>query len=433
MYDKTPNPPDIILGETDFRDRHQRFGMYTSDRLRHVWVIGKTGSGKSTLLLNLIAQDLAAGRGVGVLDPHGDLARAVLELVPKARTNDVAYVDPADKTHALSFNVLRQGGADTEDSLTASGLIAVFKKHWADVWGPRLEHVLRNAILAVVPDSRASLLFMYRFLTDERLRAKLAPRIEDPVVRQFWTVEFPGYRAALQAEALSPVLNKLGAFVTNPFVRRIVAQEKSRLDIGALMDARGVLVANLSVGDIGEDASHLLGSLLVSAVQVATMRRESGEPPFFLYIDEFQHFVTESLATMLSEARKFGVGLTLSHQYLAQLPPRLLDAVRGNVGSLVVMRLGADDAVLLEREVDPPFGARDLVALPFGRAVAKLTVRGSALSPFSAQMLPPVQAPPDAADRIDAILQQSRRRFTTPVTVVDRFVDSSFSPTDTSV
>ena len=430
MYDKTPKPPDIIIGETDFRDQHQRFGMYTPDRLRHVWVIGKTGSGKSTLLLNLIAQDLAAGRGVGVLDPHGDLARAVLELVPKARTNDVAYVDPADKTHALSFNVLRQGGADTEDSLTASGLIAVFKKHWADVWGPRLEHVLRNAILAVVPDSRASLLFMYRFLTDERLRTKLAPRIEDPVVRQFWTVEFPGYRAALQAEALSPVLNKLGAFVTNPLVRRIVAQEKSRLDIGALMDARGVLVANLSVGDIGEDASHLLGSLLVSAVQVAAMRRESGEPPFFLYIDEFQHFVTESLATMLSEARKFGVGLTLSHQYLAQLPPRLLDAVRGNVGSLVVMRLGADDAALLEREVAPPFGARDLVGLPFGRAVAKLTVRGSALPPFSAQMLPPVQVPPYAADRIDAILQQSRRRFTTPVTVVDRFVGDMFTGPD---
>ncbi len=349
MYDKTNKPPDIIVGETDFRGQHQRFGMYTPDRLRHVWVIGKTGSGKSTLLLNLIAQDLAAGRGVGVLDPHGDLARAVLHLVPKSRTNDVAYIDPADKAHALSFNVLRQGGADVEVSLTASGLIAVFKKHWADVWGPRLEHILRNAILAVVPDSRASLLFMYRFLTDERLRAKLAPRIEDPVVRHFWTVEFPGYRSALQAEALSPVLNKLGAFVTNPFVRRIVAQEKSRLDLGTLIEARGVLVANLSVGDVGEDASHLLGSLLVSAVQVAAMRREAGEPPFFLYIDEFQHFVTESLATMLSEARKFGVGLTLSHQYLAQLPPRLLDAVRGNVGSLVVMRLGADDAALLER------------------------------------------------------------------------------------
>ncbi len=433
MYDKTNKPPDIVVGETDFRGAHQRFGMFTADRLRHVWVIGKTGSGKSTLLLNLIAQDLAAGRGVGVLDPHGDLARAVLHLVPKSRTNDVAYIDPADKTHALSFNVLRQGGADVEVSLTASGLIAVFKKHWADVWGPRLEHILRNAILAVVPDSRASLLFMYRFLTDERLRAKLAPRIEDPVVRHFWTVEFPGYRAALQAEALSPVLNKLGAFVTNPFVRRIVAQEKSRLDLGALIEARGVLIANLSVGDVGEDASHLLGSLLVSAVQVAAMRREAGEPPFFLYIDEFQHFVTESLATMLSEARKFGVGLTLSHQYLAQLPPRLLDAVRGNVGSLVVMRLGADDAALLEREVNPPFESRDLVALPFGRAVAKLTVRGSALPPFSARMLPPVAMPTDGAARVDAIIEQSQRRFTTPISVVDSFVDGTFTAPDSSV
>lgn len=276
MYEKHHQPPDIIVGETDFRGEHRRFGMYNADRLRHMWIVGKTGSGKSTLLINLIAQDLAQGRGVGVLDPHGDLARAVLHLVPKSRTNDVAYIDPADAEYALAFNILRQGGDRVQASLTASGLISVFKKHWADVWGPRLEHVLRNAILAVLPDPRATLLFLYRFLTDERLRAKLAPRIEDPVVRQFWTVEFPSYRAALQAEALSPVLNKLGAFVTNPFVRRIVAQEKSRLDLGNLIESRGVLVANLSVGEIGEDASHLLGSLVVSAVQVVT---DAQKPP----------------------------------------------------------------------------------------------------------------------------------------------------------
>lgn len=420
MYEQSKTPqPDIILAETDFRGQHHAFGLLESDRLRHLWIIGKTGSGKSTLLLRLIAQDLARGNGVGVLDPHGDLAESALKFVPRHRTNDVAYVDPADTENALAFNVLRQGGAQLETSLIASGLITVFKKHWADAWGPRLEHILRNAILAVVPDRRATLLFLHQFLTDEALRQRIAPRIQDPVVRQFWTVEFPGYRAALQAEALSPVLNKLGAFVTNAFIRRIVAQEKNRLDLGKLMDRGGILVANLSVGRVGEDASHLLGSLLLSSIQLAAMRRAPGAPPFFLYVDEFQHFVTESLSTMLSEARKFGIGLTLSHQYLAQLPAGLFEAVRGNVGSIVVMRLGAEDAAVMAREVDPPFQPRDLSSLPFGCAVVKVIARGSALRPFSARLLPPLVKQADGNARSGAISAQSNRRFATPAAIVD--------------
>ncbi len=428
MYEQSPASPPrsplLVIAETDWRGTHRRFGIKEADRLRHVWVIGKTGSGKSTLLLHLIAQDLAAGRGVGVLDPHGDLALAALALVPRSRTNDVCYVDPGDSAHALAFNVLRQG-KDLSPSLVASGLIAVFRKHWADVWGPRLEHVLRNAVMAVVPDPRATLLFLYRFLTDEALRARLAPRIADPVVRQFWTVEFPGYRPQLQSEALSPVLNKLGAFIGNASIRRIVAQEKGRLNMGELLDNRGVLIANLSVGRVGEDASRLLGSLILSAVQVSAMRRTSGSPPFFLYVDEFQHFVTESLSTMLSEARKFGVALTLSHQYLAQLPGGLLDAVRGNVGSLVVMRLGADDASLLQREIDPPFQAHDLTSIPSGRAVVKLLVDGQPTTPFSARLLPPRCAAADRA-RIEAIREQSRRRFCSPSHVVDDQISKMF-------
>ncbi len=426
MYEQhLKKPPLLTLAETDWRGIHKRFGILQEDRLRHVWIIGKTGSGKSTLLLRLIAQDLAAGRGVGVLDPHGDLALATLRLVPKARTNDVCWFDPADDESAVAFNVLRQSGPQLDTNLVASGLVSVFKKNWADMWGPRLEHVLRSAILAVAPDPRATLLFLYRFLTDEQLRSKMAPRIADPIVRQFWTVEFPNYRTALQAESLSPVLNKLGAFVSNVHVRRIVSQEKSKLDIGALIESRGVLIGNLSVGRVGEDASRLLGSLLLSSVQLAAMRRVSGDPPFFLYVDEFQHFVTESLSTMLSEARKFGIGLTLSHQYLAQLPPGLLDAVRGNVGSLIAMRLGAEDAHLLQREVDPPFQATDLTSLPSGRAVVKLLVNGHAVVPFSARQLPPVSVTRDPA-RLAAIVDQSRRRFGTPTTVVDQFVERTF-------
>lgn len=424
MYVHPTSSPLLVLAETDWRGQHRRFGILQEDRLRHLWVIGKTGSGKSTLLLRLIAQDLAAGRGVGLLDPHGDLALAALALVPKARTNDVAYLDPADAESAVAFNVLRQGGPNLEPSLVASGLIAAFRKHWADAWGPRLEHILRNAILAIAPDPRATLLYLYRFLTDEALRAKVARGIADPVVRQFWTVEFPGYRPQLQAEALSPVLNKLGAFVSNQFIRRVVSQERSKLDLPQLMDSGGILIGNLAVGRVGEDASRLLGSLLLSAVQVSAMRRADARRPFFLYIDEFQNFVTESLATMLSEARKFGLGLTLSHQYLDQLPPGLLGAVRGNVGSLVVMRLGAEDARLIAGEVHPPFDAADLMALPSGRAVVKQLVRGQPAPPFSARLLPPLPVPADAS-RIDALIAQSRRRFGTPVGVVDRQVEST--------
>jgi hypothetical protein len=426
-------PPLLTLAETDWRGVHRRFGILQPDRLRHLWVIGKTGSGKSTLLLHLIKQDLQAGRGVGVLDPHGDLALAALALVPKSRTNDVCFVDPADTESALAFNVLRQGGRDLEPSLVASGLVSTFRARWADVWGPRLEHVLRNALLATVSDPRATLLFLYRFLTDEALRAKLAPRIMDPVVRQFWTVEFPGYRAALQAEALSPVLNKLGAFVSNPLIRRIVSQPKNKLDVGDLLSRQGILICNLSVGRVGEDASRLLGSLLLSAVQLAAMRRTSGEPPFFLYVDEFQHFVTESLSSMLSEARKFGLAVTLSHQYLQQLPHGLLGAVRGNVGSLIAMRLGAEDAGLMAQEFYPPFSAGDLTALPSGHAAMKIIVRGEPTSAFSARLLPPLPNPPDAAARVEAIRAQSRRRYCTPVGVVDGMVERALATNDNSV
>lgn len=432
MYEHQAPSPLLVLAETDWRGQHRRFGILQEDRLRHIWVIGKTGSGKSTLLLRLIAQDLAAGRGVGLLDPHGDLALAALALVPKFRTNDVAYLDPADPESAVAFNVLRQGGSHLEPSLVASGLIAAFRKHWADAWGPRLEHILRNAILAIAPDPRATMLFLYRFLTDEGLRAKVAKNIADPMVRAFWTVEFPGYKAQLQAEALSPVLNKLGAFVSNGHIRRIIAQERSKLDLPQVMDSGGIFIANLAVGRVGEDASRLLGSLLLSAVQVSAMRRTNARQPFFLYVDEFQNFVTESLATMLSEARKFGIGLTLSHQYIAQLPHGLLDAVRGNVGSIVIMRLGAEDARQMAGEVTPVFGASDLTDMPSGRAVVKLLIRGQPAPAFSARLLEPVK-PPGDPDRLAALVTQSRRRFGTPVQVVDRLIERTFDTPSNSV
>lgn len=427
MYDQPQKTsPLLVIAETDWRGVHRRFGILEEDRLRHLWVVGKTGTGKSTLLLNLLSQDLKAGRGVGLLDPHGDLATAALGLVPQERRGSVCWFDPADSEAAVAFNVLRQGGQSADPTLISSSILSAFRKHWADVWGPRLEHILRNAVLAVAPDPRATLLSLYRFLTDEGLRRRLAPRIEDPVVRQFWVREFPGYRAALQAEALSPVLNKLGSFVANRQVRRIVAQQRSRLDIGALMAERGVLLCNLSVGRVGEDASRLLGSLLVSSIQLAAMRRPGGRPPFYLYIDEFQHFVTDALATVLSEARKFGLALTLSHQYLSQVPAGLLDAMRGNVGSAIILRVGAADASVLACDVAPEFSAHDLAALPSGRAVVRVVARGEATPPFSARLLPPPEAPP-SAPAAQRIIEASRQRFSTPVSAVDAVVERTLA------
>lgn len=431
----------LVLGETTFRRAHRRFGVTSRDRLRHLYVLGKTGSGKSTLLQNLIAQDLANGThqppdaasvwsctqkaktspdeapGVAVLDPHGALVESVLRYVPSRRTNDVLVFDPADQARPVAFNVFRAlapRGVNTESAdaaLLASSLISVFKKQWASSWGPRLEHVLRNAILAVAADDEATLVLLYRFLTDGAVRDRVVGRVTDPVVRQFWTKEFAGYRPALQSEATAPVLNKLGAFVSMPRVRAIVGQVRSKVDLVSLMDRGSVVLANLNTGAVGEDAAHLLGGLLLSSIQLAAMRRARRERPFFVYIDEFQHFVTDSLATMLSESRKFGVGLTLAHQYLGQLPLGLQGAVLGNVGSSLVFRVGAEDAYVLERELFPPFCASDLTRLPNYHIAARLLAHGQQLDPFSARTLPPSPAPVEAEMRSELIRRQSRTRF----------------------
>lgn len=388
--------PLLILGETTFRRGHHRFGLLPTDRLRHLYVLGKTGSGKSTLLLNLIRQDLERGEGLVLLDPHGDVVDAVLGAMPEGRIRDVLLFDPSDRAFPVSFNVFRQGRKLHPDTaLLTAQLIAVFRKYWADSWGPRLEHVLRNAILAVAGDPRATLLFLYRFLTDGELRGKVVARITDPVVRQFWVKEFPGYSKNLQSDAVAPALNKLGAFAANPIVRNIIGQERSRLDLIEFMQRRGVMLASLPTGTIGEDASHLLGALLLSSVQLAAMERPRGGAPFMVYVDEFQNFVADSVGVMLSEARKFGLGLILAHQYLGQLTDSMQASVIGNVGTMVIFRVGGLDAAVLEPEFNPPFVAADLMALPRYHTAVKLLARGEQLTPFSARTL---AAPPTATD-----------------------------------
>lgn len=414
MYE-TPHLPNqetpLIIGETTFRKTHHRFGIRPKDRLRHLWVLGKTGAGKSTLLARLIAHDLAQGNGVAVLDPHGSLIAEVLPQVPSERTADVLLIS-ADAEHPVSFNLFRQGKTPVANTaLLTSNILSVFRKQWADSWGPRLEHIFRNALMAVAAHPEATLLMVYRFLTDKDVRPQILRHVHDPVVRHFWTVEFPGYSRSLQADALSPVLNKLGAFISMPLVRNMVGQVRSRVDLLQLMNRRGVLLADLSVGQWGDDASRLLGGFITTALQLATMRRGVGvQTPFYVYIDEFQNFVTDALATTLAEARKFGLGLTLAHQYVAQLPRPVLDAMLGNIGTVLSFRLGAQDALELAPEFEPEFTAHDLTRLPRFHLAVKLLIDGQAARPFSARSLPGIAIPADATERRRCILQHSRQR-----------------------
>jgi hypothetical protein len=393
--------------------------MLPEDRFRHLAIIGKSGVGKSTLLSSLIRQDIAAGRGFAVLDPHGDLVNAVLPHVPDKRQRDVLLIDPSDRDYPIAFNVFRQGRERLAPDVAASSLVSVFKKEWKDSWGPRLEYLLRNAILAVAEREDATLLLLHRFLTDAKLRDSTVAKLHDPVVRTFWAGEFASWGARLQAEALSPVLNKLGAFIAHPVSRPIVSSKRSRIDFAEFMNDEGIVLCNLTTGAIGEDVSHLLGSLILSSMLLSAAARPRGGPGFIIYIDEFQRFVTESLDTMLSEARKYGLGLVLAHQYLSQLPENIRDAVTGNVGSRIVMRIGADDARMLEPEFFPPFTAKDLQNLGSRQMAVRLLAGGRELDPFTAMTLDDVPRPFDAEKTVQAIQAHSRARYATPLRQVE--------------
>ncbi len=333
-----PDRSVAVLGRLKFRSRNDIVGLSTNDRLRHLYIVGKTGLGKSTLLLNLLAADMQAGHGVGLIDVHGDLADAALAVVPRRRSNDVVFIDAGDQEHPVAFNVLESRN-EAERPLIASGVVAAFQKLWGDSWGPRLEYILRNSVLTLLETPGTSLVSLARLLTDTAYRNQLTGRLRDPLVRNFWHDDFAHWKPQLKAEAVSPVLNKVGAFLSSPILRAIVGQPHSTLNLRQILDERKILVVNLSKGRMGEDASSLLGSLLVTGLQLAAMSRadrpeaERGSP-FFLVVDEFQNLASSAFATILSEARKYRLGLTLSHQFLEQVDEPTLAAIFGNVGSL---------------------------------------------------------------------------------------------------
>ncbi|MDD5043278.1 MAG: type IV secretion system DNA-binding domain-containing protein [Patescibacteria group bacterium] len=408
-----------FFATTNFRNKKVRFGIRTDDRRRHMYVIGKTGMGKTTLIENMVVQDIMSGQGVAVVDPHGDMAEKILDFIPPTRINDVIYFNPADMEYPIAFNVLEKVDV-AQQHLIASGLIGIFKKIWADSWGPRLEYILRNAILALLDYPGSTLLGVMRILTDKSFRKKVINNITDPVVRSFWVDEYSKWNERVLQEVISPIQNKVGQFLSSPLIRNVVGQVKSTIDIRDIMDNRKILILNVSKGRMGEDNSSLLGAMMITKIQLAAMERidmpEEDRPDFYLYIDEFQNFSTESFANVLSEARKYHLNLIVGHQYIEQLDEKVQAAVFGNVGTLVCFRVGAADAEVLEKEFAPQFTEQDLVNLTKYDVYLKLMVDGVATMPFSATTLPPIAKRQENREKI---IKVSRERYTKPRSVVE--------------
>jgi len=415
------NDDITIFAETTFRNKFTRFGIKRDDRRRHMYLIGKTGMGKSTILENMIIEDIRSGAGLAVVDPHGDLAEKVIQFIPPERINDVIYFNPADMENPIAFNVVEHVDSHLRH-LVASGLIGVFQKLWADSWGPRLEYILRNAILAVLDYPGSTLLAVTRMLSDKAFRKKVIEKIEDPVVKAFWVNEFASYNDKFASEAVSPIQNKVGQFLSSSLIRNIVGQVNSSLDMRKIMDEGKILILNLSKGRIGEDNSALLGAMMITKIQLAAMSRvdivEKTRQDFYLYVDEFQNFTSDSFANILSEARKYRLNLILAHQYIEQLSETVKFAVFGNVGTLIVFRVGAADAEALAPEFAPTFTEEDIVNLPKYEIYLKLMIDGMASEPFSARGLPPLSDSEKTGNE-EKVIKVSRERYSKKREVVE--------------
>ncbi|MBN2884589.1 type IV secretion system DNA-binding domain-containing protein [Patescibacteria group bacterium] len=402
-----------VFAETTFRNQYKKFGIKTDDRRRHMYLIGKTGMGKSTIQENMIVGDIRAGHGLAVVDPHGDLAEKIIEYIPKERIKDVVYFNPSDMDFPIAFNVLEQVDPHLRH-LVASGLLGVFQKLWADSWGPRLEYILRNAILAILDFPGSTLLGVVRMLSDKSYRKRVVANIKDPVVKAFWEKEFASYADKFASEAVSPIQNKVGQFLSSSLMRNIIGQVKSSINIREIMDEGKILIMNLSKGRIGEDNSALLGAMMITKIQLAAMSRvdmpEKERKDFYLYIDEFQNFSTDSFANILSEARKYHLNLILAHQYIEQLSEKVKPAVFGNVGTMISFRIGATDAEELAKEFAPVFTEEDLVNLPKYEMYLKLMIDGVASSPFSAKGLPPLTEA-EKTNNMEKVIQYSREKY----------------------
>jgi type IV secretory pathway TraG/TraD family ATPase VirD4 len=387
-----PTGDVTYLGQTDFRNERQLFGIKREDRFSHVYIIGKTGAGKSTLMERMAVQDLARGNGFALIDPHGDLVERVANRIPPERLLDVVYLDAADPTQPYGYNPLRHVRHD-RIALAASGLMEVFAKMWPEAWGVRMEHILRNVLMALLEQPQATMHDVLRIISDKTYRKSVAANVRNETVRTFLTKEFERFTFGYRADGIAPIQNKVGAFLADPLLNRIITAPKQDLHIRRIMDEGQVLLVNLAKGRIGDDSSALLGGLLVTTIGLAGYSRADTDPfsrrDFFVYVDEFQSFTTLALANMLSEMRKYRLGFTVAHQYLHQLEPDVRHAVLGNAGTIVSFRVGAEDAPYLSREFTDMFNETDLVQLPNYHIYLKLMIDGTPSTTFSAITIRP--------------------------------------------
>ncbi len=415
------------FAETDFRNKKTKFGIKAIDRTRHVYTIGKTGMGKSTMLETMAIQDIQDGNGVAFIDPHGGTAEKLLDYIPENRIDDVIYFAPFDMEHPISFNVMEDVGYDKRH-LVVSGLMSAFEKIWADMWSARMAYFLSNTLFALLEYPGSTLLDINKVLINKAYRKKVVDNVSDPAVKAFWTDEFAKLSDKFATEATAAIQNKIGQFTSNPLIRNIVGQPKSTFDIREIMDSKKILIMNLSKGRIGEGNTNLLGSMLITKIYLAAMSRAdlspseiAKEPNFYFFVDEFQSFANKSFADILSEARKYKLNLTIAHQYIEQMEEEVRSAVFGNVGTMIVFRVGSFDAEIFEKEFAPQFTAEDIVNLGFAQIYLRLMVDGIGSKPFSATTILP-QTQPKISYK-ERIIKSSQEAFGKPRAEVERVIE----------
>lgn len=423
---KAPAPQDLprgeastkdlaVFGETNFQNEKVTFGIKVPERRRHTYIIGKSGMGKSKLLELLMHADVKAGHGFILLDPHGDLAKEVLNLIPDNRIKDVVYLNPADLDYPIGFNPMEGVGSFEYRQNIVAGFISIFKKLFGLNWNERFEHVLRYTTLALLEYPQASILGIPRMLTDNIFRQEVIRHVTDPLVKKFWTTEFSGWNEQFSSEAIVPIINKIGQFVANPMVRNIVGQSKTGFSLDDIMNNEKILIANFSKGSLGEENSALLGSMLITKIWEMALARtnisENSRKDTFLYVDEFQNFATSTFANILSEARKYKLNLTVAHQYMAQLPDEVRATIFGNVSNLISFRIGGEDAQILVKEFEPTFEVNDFLNLDIRNFFIKMSIEGKTAQPFSAQT---INTPESTPKNLDKIIEASRAAWAKP-------------------
>jgi len=400
-----------FFGRTVFKNRDLIFGIKDEDRRRHLWAIGKTGTGKSTLIANMAIDDMKKGRGIAIIDPHGDLSDTIMNYVPASRINDVIYFNPIDRDRPVRINILEVRDP-AQRELVVSGIVAIFNKLYGHSWGPRLEYILRNTLLALSETPGATLVDVPRMLTERNYRQQVVANLKDVVIRRYFENEFERMSEKMMQESIAPILNKVGQFVSSPLIRAIIERPQSSIDMEEIMNEGKILIANLSQGKLGEDNAALVGAMLITKFQLAAMNRveraESDRRDFYLYVDEFQNFATTSFIKILSEARKYKLNLTMANQYMAQIPLEVQKAILGNAGSIISFTIGADDARIIMKEFGDVFTDKDLVNLENFQIAVRLMVDSMSGRAFVARTLP---LPASKNQNREKVIRVSRERW----------------------